>query len=440
MGARKKESYHGGPNTRNLGKSQLGSVIFGAANTTINECLSKQLFGLPKEHLEYVEKIVPGLPLFLFNYTDRKLHGVFEAASHGQRDIDPYAWTCEGKQKSPFPAQVQVRVQSARQPLTENLFKPIIADNYFTRIHFCLFLLHFLQRIPLYTQKWKMGLKREKSTSFSGMTVNSDTSDDSLGTDKKDEKELVYMKLKELAANRICRDPPATHEDKAAHTSVDPHSAAHEDETSRKRGDPSSAAREDDITLGANSYSVDDPIIAQVSSIYKCHIELAGREGWAEAQNEIRYLKDQYHCIMSENMVGPYDESDTINRITSSNELHLDDSPDINFDTCDDLIFLVGGYDGISWFSSLDSYSPSNNHIKALNPMETARCYAPVSILNGQLYVFGGGTRGVWYDTGSSIGIRALGLLLSRTKSTREREISDQNRVRLCVAAFLGNN
>ncbi|KAD1053236.1 hypothetical protein R6Q59_027178 [Mikania micrantha] len=434
MGARKKESYHGGPNTRNLGKSQLGSVIFGAANTTINECLSKQLFGLPKEHLEYVEKIVPGLPLFLFNYTDRKLHGVFEAASHGQRDIDPYAWTCEGKQKTPFPAQVQVRVQSARQPLTENLFKPIIADNYFTRIHFwfeldhsqtnrllCLFSSQpvsaslFTTNSPVYT-KVENGLKERKmSTSFSGKTVNSDTSDDSLGTDKKDEKELVYMKLKELAANRICRDPPATHEDEAAHTSVDPHSAAHEDETSRKRGDPSSAAREDDITLGTNSFSVDDPIIAQL--IEKVEDLMAFRteqnhkigclennivfleQSLAEAQNEIRYLKDQYHCIMSENMVGPYEESDTINRITSSNELHLDNSPDINLDTCDDLIFLVGGYDGISWLSSLDSYSPSNNHIKSLNPMETARCYAPVSILNGQLYVFGGGTRGVWYDT-----------------------------------------
>jgi hypothetical protein len=31
--------------TRNLGKNQLGGVIFGAKNTTIKECLSKQLFG-----------------------------------------------------------------------------------------------------------------------------------------------------------------------------------------------------------------------------------------------------------------------------------------------------------------------------------------------------------------------------------------------------------
>lgn len=32
-------------NNRNLMKNQLGGVIFGCTNSTIKECLSKQLFG-----------------------------------------------------------------------------------------------------------------------------------------------------------------------------------------------------------------------------------------------------------------------------------------------------------------------------------------------------------------------------------------------------------
>ena len=46
------------------------------------------------------------MPLFLFNYSDRKLHGVFEALSSGQMNINPHAWTLDGQQMTPFPAQV----------------------------------------------------------------------------------------------------------------------------------------------------------------------------------------------------------------------------------------------------------------------------------------------------------------------------------------------
>ncbi|KAK9057863.1 hypothetical protein SSX86_022702 [Deinandra increscens subsp. villosa] len=450
MGAKKKEFIRGGSNSRNLSKSQLGGVIFGAANTTINECFSKQLFGLPKEHLEYVEKINPGLPLFLFNYTNKKLHGIFEAASHGQKDIDPYAWTIEGKHKTPFPAQVQVRVLSARQPLSENQFKPIIVDNYFSPTHFwfeldhsqtnrllCLFSSQpiaaslFTTNSSFVSKKVENGLKEKKlSMSFSGETVNSDTLEDRVGTDGKDEKELVCMKLKELAASRKFFEPLTAREDEAAHINVVPHSAALEDETAGKK----TAVHENYMTSETSTSLMEDSIIAQliekVEDLMAFKTEANHKIGClernvmfleqnlvfliylinllisvipiksytniflkvfsdvscqAEAQNEIRFLKDQY---MLENMVGPSEISDT---------------SDINLDLCDDLIYLVGGFDGRSWFSSLDSYSPSNDHIKSLKPMDYARCNAPVSILNGQLYVFGGGTRGVWYDTGKSV-------------------------------------
>jgi len=53
-----------------------------------------------------VKNIDPGLPLFLFNYTDRKLHGIFEAASSGRMFIDPYGWTTDGSERTQYPAQV----------------------------------------------------------------------------------------------------------------------------------------------------------------------------------------------------------------------------------------------------------------------------------------------------------------------------------------------
>lgn len=92
--------------SRNLTKTQLGGVVFGCTKHTIKECLSKHLFGLPYNHISYVQKIDTALPLFLFNYSDRKLHGIFEAAGPGLLNINPYAWTSNGSDRTSFPAQV----------------------------------------------------------------------------------------------------------------------------------------------------------------------------------------------------------------------------------------------------------------------------------------------------------------------------------------------
>jgi len=54
-----------------------------------------------------VKNIDSGLPLFLFNYTDRKLHGIFEASSKGKMYIDPYAWINDDySDETQYPAQV----------------------------------------------------------------------------------------------------------------------------------------------------------------------------------------------------------------------------------------------------------------------------------------------------------------------------------------------
>ncbi|PPR96533.1 hypothetical protein GOBAR_AA24128 [Gossypium barbadense] len=144
---------------RNLRKSNLAGVIFGCKHSTFGECLSKQLFGwfpitlranglltdehifmclsgrsrLPSPHYSYVKNIEPGLPLFLFNYSDRKLHGIFEAASSGQLSINSSAWTIDGSENTPYAAQVKIKIQMRCKPLLERQFQPIIADNYYER-------------------------------------------------------------------------------------------------------------------------------------------------------------------------------------------------------------------------------------------------------------------------------------------------------------------
>ncbi|MCD7451948.1 hypothetical protein HAX54_014212 [Datura stramonium] len=121
---------------RYLMKKQLGGVIFGCKNNTMKECILKQLFGLPAPHFSYVKNIDPGLPLFLFNYSNRELHGIYEAASCGKMNINPYAWTSDGSGRTLFPAQVQIRPCLQCEPLSESLFKPIILDNYYNETHF----------------------------------------------------------------------------------------------------------------------------------------------------------------------------------------------------------------------------------------------------------------------------------------------------------------
>jgi Development and cell death domain len=56
----------------------------------MDECLRNLIFGLPKSHWSYVYYIEPGLPIFLFNYHDRNLHGIFRATSYGQLEINPH--------------------------------------------------------------------------------------------------------------------------------------------------------------------------------------------------------------------------------------------------------------------------------------------------------------------------------------------------------------
>ncbi|CAD6239789.1 unnamed protein product [Miscanthus lutarioriparius] len=121
---------------RNLREDELGGVIFGCKHNTMNECLSKQLFGLPSSHFSYVKNVKPGMPLFLFNYSDRKMHGIYEAACAGKLNIDQFAWSDGGRIMTQFPAQVLISMKTHCFPVPESQFQSVIRGNYYRPRHF----------------------------------------------------------------------------------------------------------------------------------------------------------------------------------------------------------------------------------------------------------------------------------------------------------------
>lgn len=437
-------SDHGWPNTRDLGKNQLGGVIFGTKKTTFNECLSRQLFGLPSQHLMYVKKIDPGLPLFLFNYTDRTLHGIFEAASSGQMNIDPYAWTSDGSQRTPYPAQVQIRVKLQCRALTENQFKPIIIDNYYSQNHFWFELDHaqtnrllsLLSSQPHSAPRTTLTPhSKTKQTAFlpseneracymplevggghsshanAAKKLPSKIKDANTSNAVINEKEVLCMKLKELALKskpmgpssdrhekdtpkvkdiwpKLVGQPSADCEDESAvnDATVEPSSSS-----SNKKKEDGPNSSEDHSVITQLIKNVEDLMASKAAQNDKINLleqKIASMEqNLAEAEVEIMNLKGL--CKMLKTSVGHQEFDDIEVRETSLDGL-ADES---------ESILLVGGYDGMSWLSSLDCYSPSQILTKSLEPMNTERCYAAVSKLDGELFVFGGGTHGQWFDT-----------------------------------------
>jgi hypothetical protein len=76
--------------------------VFLCNNSTETECLATKLFGSPKREWNIVSQVKKGDILFLLNYETNRLHGVFEAVTDGEMNIEPYGF--DGY----FPAQVRV--------------------------------------------------------------------------------------------------------------------------------------------------------------------------------------------------------------------------------------------------------------------------------------------------------------------------------------------
>eukprot|EP01026_Neomeris_dumetosa_P022484 TRINITY_DN19371_c0_g2_i1.p2 TRINITY_DN19371_c0_g2~~TRINITY_DN19371_c0_g2_i1.p2 ORF type:complete len:296 (-),score=13.75 TRINITY_DN19371_c0_g2_i1:328-1215(-) len=79
----------------------VSGYIFGCTNATRKECMDRNLFGAPIGRIRSVKKIKSGCLLFLYNYEDKTLTGVYRATTDGMENIDKYAWNGQ------FPAQIK---------------------------------------------------------------------------------------------------------------------------------------------------------------------------------------------------------------------------------------------------------------------------------------------------------------------------------------------
>ncbi|PIA58805.1 hypothetical protein AQUCO_00500621v1 [Aquilegia coerulea] len=416
--------------TRNLSKSDLGGVVFGCTHVTMKECLAKKLFGLPGQHFSYVQNIEPGLPLFVFNYSDRKLYGIFEAECQGKWNIDQYGWTSNGSERTRYPAQVNIRTRIQCEPLLEKQFKPIIADNYYSpsRFYFELDCTQASALILLFGSspvigapkvyapviggsiKWipKLAPKVDATPAAKDLTpsvskadfssldqsdmmpeVPSDTlcltddnqlleSQTNIEEVEKNEEQIIYFKLKKLALEREHTKSSPT--DQTISIAVPSNGNKDESVPETLPG----AAHENEDSSAFDLQSVIHQLTQgmeelKVFSQKQLHNSSLMEKKMVESELEIQRLKERVQLL----------ESQLVSSTTRACE---------TLPNGDGSIFLLGGYDGHSWLSTLDCYSPCKYTSRSLQPMSTSRSHAAAAVLNNHIYMFGGGNGDVWCD------------------------------------------
>ncbi|KAG2301159.1 hypothetical protein Bca52824_029810 [Brassica carinata] len=102
----------------------LPGYIFMCNGRTKPDCFRYRVFGIPRGGRNVVERIRPGMKLFLYDFEKRLLYGVYEATIGGKLDIEPDAF------EKKYPAQVGFRIVDNCYPLPENTFKSAIYENY----------------------------------------------------------------------------------------------------------------------------------------------------------------------------------------------------------------------------------------------------------------------------------------------------------------------
>ncbi|KAF6136842.1 hypothetical protein GIB67_043231 [Kingdonia uniflora] len=111
----------------------VSGAIFMSNRSTKKECLKRKLFGLPYAQANFVKSVKAGMILFLYEFEEKKLHGVFRASSDGAMNIVPHAYQSSSKQ---FPAQVRFEKLWNCYPLSEYDFRDAIKENYYSESKF----------------------------------------------------------------------------------------------------------------------------------------------------------------------------------------------------------------------------------------------------------------------------------------------------------------
>jgi hypothetical protein len=130
---------------------KVAGYLFLCSNRTQSECLQKRLFGLGRKYWGWVQQIVTGSPLFLYNIDSKTLLGPFQAASEGRLNIDPRAW--ENMRPLEFAAQVSVKWEKIHELETAYKKFPFLRDVYLCKLTLDQTgsLINALSQAPLYS-------------------------------------------------------------------------------------------------------------------------------------------------------------------------------------------------------------------------------------------------------------------------------------------------
>ncbi|KAI4993172.1 hypothetical protein ZWY2020_007485 [Hordeum vulgare] len=127
--------------------ADMAGAIFMCNTWAREQFFGSGIFRLALEYQPFVDNVKQGMPLFLFDYNEGKLYGVFEAVTDGGLDItDRAAFRSTGRS---YPAQVRFKIIWKCRPLAEDEFSHAIKENYYTLYKFY-FDLSYQQVVQLY--------------------------------------------------------------------------------------------------------------------------------------------------------------------------------------------------------------------------------------------------------------------------------------------------
>ncbi|RZC73321.1 hypothetical protein C5167_048802 [Papaver somniferum] len=449
---------------RNLRKFDLGGVIFGCTRHTMKECLSNQIFGLPGVHFSYIKNIEPGLPLFLFNYTDKQLLGIYEAAIKNQ----------DGHERTQYPAQVRICVRRHCKPLSENQYMPIIAGNYYTKVHFRFELDHaqtsglisLFEKLPkpvsvnpqiscppMWVSKHDKKAENEsaRASVSDGCFAQSDHANIMMGS----QTEIPQYSSKE----NILQDTNPNLDVNLDWNSSNMQFDRFNLESSSLNAVPSEDKDHQNLQPGLHTveWGDDEELVVEREQV-KCHptdyeenvavpceskttslgfdcepevpsFTLEKHEEVTVNSSVLQSLMCQLRQEFEELKVQQLQKTSLLEKKLTESQIQVKQlnirvkelesqlvpsvacvkssaAKETSKELIDDLslganelLFLIGGFDGNSWLSAMDCYLPSSDSMRSLRPMNLVRSYAAASALNDEIYVFCGGDGTSWYDT-----------------------------------------
>ena len=113
------------PSQHNL-PLMIHGAIFECSAATRDECLDRGLFGLPRYQWKaFVSKITEHTVVFLYCFSDKALHGIFQPRSPPGFEIVRDAWTRRGG-KTAYPAQLRVKRRPHVGPASRNVLSATV--------------------------------------------------------------------------------------------------------------------------------------------------------------------------------------------------------------------------------------------------------------------------------------------------------------------------